>query len=82
MRSDARRNRTKLLEAARACFAATDDAISLEAIARDAGVGIGTLYRHFPTRAARVEAGYAGELDDVTASAPRLLDQLPPESAL
>jgi AcrR family transcriptional regulator len=81
-RADARRNREKLLAAARAAFTAADDPVALEAIARDAGVGIGTLYRHFPTREALVEAVYAAELDDVTTSAPALLAQFPPEIAL
>nr|WP_245997616.1 TetR/AcrR family transcriptional regulator [Streptomyces armeniacus] len=54
----------------------------MENIARAAGVGIGTLYRHFPTREALVEAVYAAELDDVTDSAPALLDRHPPEEAL
>ncbi|TMR34326.1 TetR/AcrR family transcriptional regulator, partial [Nonomuraea zeae] len=81
-RADARRNREKLLAAARAAFAAADDTVALEAIAREAGVGIGTLYRHFPTREALVEAVYGAELDDVTTSAPALLAELPPEAAL
>ncbi|MEU0533277.1 TetR/AcrR family transcriptional regulator [Amycolatopsis tolypomycina] len=83
VRSDARRNRDKLVEVARAAFAAADDGtVALEAVAREAGVGIGTLYRHFPTREALVEAVYAAELDDVTASAPVLLETLAPEEAL
>lgn len=81
-RADARRNREKLLTAARAVFAAADGAVPLEAVAREAGVGIGTLYRHFPTREALVEAVYGAELDDVTGSAPTLLAELPPEAAL
>jgi AcrR family transcriptional regulator len=82
VRSDARRNREKLVAVARAAFATADGTVALEAIAREAGVGIGTLYRHFPTREALVEAVYAAELDDVTASAPALLEELPPEAAL
>lgn len=81
-RADARRNREKLLTAARAVFAAADDTVALEAIAREAGVGIGTLYRHFATREALVEAVYAAELDDVAASAQTLLSELPPPAAL
>ncbi|MEV1174747.1 TetR/AcrR family transcriptional regulator [Nonomuraea sp. NPDC049784] len=54
----------------------------LEAIARQAGVGIGTLYRHFPTRESLVDAVYAAELDDVTASVPTLLEQHPADVAL
>lgn len=82
VRADARRNRKKLIAAARTAFAEADDTVPLEGIARAAGVGIGTLYRHFPTREALVEAVYAAELDDVTASAAGLLDRLPPEAAL
>ncbi|MCF6473123.1 TetR/AcrR family transcriptional regulator [Nonomuraea sp. MG754425] len=82
VRAHARRNREKLIATARAAFAASDGTVPLEAVARDAGVGIGTLYRHFPTREALVEAVYAAELDDVTTSAPDLLDRLPPEAAL
>jgi len=82
VRSDARRNRDKLLAVARAAFATADGTVALEAVAREAGVGIGTLYRHFPTREALVEAVYAAELDDVTGSAPALLEALAPEEAL
>ena len=81
-RVDARRNRENLVAVARAAFAAADSAVPLEGIAREAGVGIGTLYRHFPTREALVEAVYAAELYDVTTSAPTLLDELPPDAAL
>jgi AcrR family transcriptional regulator len=82
LRADARRNREKLVAVARAAFAAADDTVPLEAIAREAGVGIGTLSRHFPTREALVEAVYAAELDDVARSAPALLAEFPPETAL
>ncbi|MGH3282148.1 MAG: TetR/AcrR family transcriptional regulator [Trebonia sp.] len=82
LRADARRNRDTVIAAARAAFAAADDSVPLEGIARDAGVGIGTLYRHFPTREALVEAVYGAELDDVTGSAPALLAKLPPDAAL
>lgn len=81
-RADALRNRDKLLQAARAAFAAGDDEVSLDGIAREAGVGIGTLYRHFPTREALVEAVYAAELDDATGSVAPLLQELPPDAAL
>nr|WP_310794847.1 helix-turn-helix domain-containing protein [Streptomyces sp. TLI_171] len=76
------RNRARLLTVARDAFAATDGTATLDAIAREAGVGIGTLYRHFPTREALVEAIYATELDAVVSSAPALLAELPPEAAL
>lgn len=75
LRADAARNRALLLAAARDAFDETDDdtSVSLEAIARSAGVGIGTLYRNFPTRESLVEALYRSELDDVVASADDLL---------
>ncbi|WP_419818163.1 TetR/AcrR family transcriptional regulator [Glaciibacter flavus] len=82
LRADAQRNRDRLVAAAQSAFAAADDTVPLEVIARDAGVGIGTLYRHFPTREALVEAVYAAELDEVTSSAPTLLATLPPDVAL
>ncbi|WNI26768.1 TetR/AcrR family transcriptional regulator [Streptomyces sp. ITFR-16] len=82
MRAHARRNREKLITVARAAFAAADDTVPLEGIAREAGVGIGTLYRHFPTREALVEAVYGAELDDIATSAPALLDRFPPDVAL
>ncbi|QMU76736.1 TetR/AcrR family transcriptional regulator [Streptacidiphilus sp. PB12-B1b] len=82
LRADARRNRDTLVAVARAAFAAADDTVPLEVIAREAGVGIGTLYRHFPTREALVEAVYAAELDDITSSAPALLETLAPDAAL
>lgn len=81
-RADALRNRDRLVQVARAAFAAANDTVSLEGIAREAGVGIGTLYRHFPTREALVEAVYAAELDDVTGCVAALLEDLPPDAAL
>jgi AcrR family transcriptional regulator len=82
LRADAQRNRDLLVSTARAAFTAADDTVPLETIARDAGVGIGTLYRHFPTRESLVEAVYAAELDDVTASAASLLSEMEPDAAL
>ena len=81
LRADARRNRDALLRAAAASFAAGDDP-TLEKIARDAGVGIGTLYRHFPTREALVEAVYRSELAAVCASVDGLLATHEPAVAL
>src|ERR1700758_2550165 len=79
VRSDARRNREKLIEVATSAFAAADGgSVSLESIARDAGVGIGTLYRHFPSREALVEAIYRTELADVAGAAEQLLKRHPP----
>jgi AcrR family transcriptional regulator len=82
-RSDARRNREKLLEVATAAFTAADGRpVSLESIARDAGVGIGTLYRHFPNREALVEAVFRTELAEVAETAGALLKRYPPKTAL
>lgn len=83
MRADAHRNRERLLAAATAAFAAADGtSVSLEAVARDAGVGIGTLYRHFPNREALVAAVYRTELAEVSESATELLQRHPPVVAL
>src|SRR6201987_157244 len=83
VRADARRNREKLLEVATAAFTAADGRpVSRESIARDAGVGIGTLYRHFPNRQALVEAIYRTELAEVAAAAEQLLKRHPPKTAL
>lgn len=82
MRADAARNREKLLAAAAEEFALRGSSASLEAIAKRAGVGIGTLYRHFPTREALVAAAYAAEVDDLRAAADELLAQYPPDEAL
>jgi AcrR family transcriptional regulator len=65
MRADARRNYDLLVHAARDAFRDTEADTSLEQIARRAGVGIGTLYRHFPTRLALLEAVYRDEVDDL-----------------
>src|SRR5580700_8347477 len=81
-RADAERNRARLLDAARAAFASGQVPVTLEQIARDAGVGIGTLYRHFPTREALVEALYRKELADLCAAAGELLESQAPERAL
>ncbi len=81
-RADGQRNRERLLEAAKAAFAEAGPDISLDEIARRAGVGIGTLYRHFPTRDAIVEAVYRREVAQLADAATRLLDELPPGAAL
>ena len=62
LRADARRNRDRLVESAVRAFTQGGLDATLESIAKDAGVGIGTLYRHFPTREALVEAAYRTEL--------------------
>ncbi|HEY1863945.1 MAG TPA: TetR/AcrR family transcriptional regulator, partial [Roseiarcus sp.] len=81
-RADAQRNRDSLLEAAKAAFAEAGPEASLDEIARRAGVGIGTLYRHFPTRDAVVEAVYRREVQQLADAAPRLIESLPPAEAL
>jgi AcrR family transcriptional regulator len=81
-RADAQRNRQRLVEAALAAFSSDGEKVALETIARDAGVGIGTLYRHFPSREALVEAVYRSELARLCSGAGELLDALPPDDAL
>lgn len=80
-RADARRNYDKLIEAARSAFADKGADTSLEEIARRAEVGIGTLYRHFPSRPALLEAVYVGEVEALCQSAEDSRD-LPPWDAL
>lgn len=81
-RADAERNRMRLLEAARAAFASGGTGASLEDIARSAGVGIGTLYRHFPTRDALVSEVYRNEAAKLADAARQLANGLPPLDAL
>ncbi|MET4781396.1 TetR/AcrR family transcriptional regulator [Glaciihabitans sp. UYNi722] len=81
LRADAQRNRERVIEAARAAFAESDS-VPLEHIAREAGVGIGTLYRNFPNRESLLEAVYAAELISVTTNAEDLLARYAPEQAL
>jgi AcrR family transcriptional regulator len=82
LRADAQRNRDRLLEAAVRAFSQDRPDVTLDAIAKDAGVGIGTLYRHFPTREALVEAAYRSELDRLCDATAGLLRDLPPDQAL
>jgi AcrR family transcriptional regulator len=82
LRADAARNRQKLIEAAGDAFSESGTDVSLEAIAKRAGVGIGTLYRHFPTREALVEAVYRNEVAQVSAAAEELLAEHPADIAL
>lgn len=81
-RADSLRNRERLLAAARTVFVETGADAPLEEIARRAGVGIGTLYRHFPTREALVAAVYARELEQLGAAADSLLATRPAGEAL
>lgn len=82
LRPDARRNRERLLAAAAEAFATDGIGTSLEEIARRAGVGIGTLYRHFPSRDALVAAVYRREVELLCDPVPELLDEMPPDEAL
>src|SRR5947209_5087230 len=79
-RADARRNYEKVLTAAREAFAEGGESTALEEIARRADVGIGTLYRHFPTRQALLEALYVNEVEEVCRSAEQLEDADPWEA--
>jgi AcrR family transcriptional regulator len=81
LRSDAQRNRDEILAAAVVAFTRDANA-SLEGIARAAGVGIGTLYRHYPTREALFEAAYRKEIEKLCRTAPALLEKHPPDVAL
>jgi AcrR family transcriptional regulator len=81
-RSDALRNRERLLDAAKAVFSAGGAEASLEAVARRADVGIGTLYRHFPTREALYEAVYRHEVEQLGELAERLNGEASPVEAL
>lgn len=81
-RADAVRNRELLLTAASKTFAAAEAFPSMRAIAREARVGIATLYRHFPSREALVEAVYEHQVQRLTRGADELLQQFPPEEAL
>ncbi len=80
-RADAVRNVALLVAAARTAFAAKGPSASLDEIARTAGVGPGTLYRHFPTRHALLEAVYREVVDELCAEGERLLVTLPPDEA-
>jgi AcrR family transcriptional regulator len=81
VRADARDNRARILATARAALA-DDGATSLNQIAKAAGVGAGTLYRHFPNREALVLAVYQDEVERLVDSVPRLLEAEPPLDAL
>ncbi|MEW9553841.1 TetR/AcrR family transcriptional regulator [Nonomuraea sp. NPDC050783] len=81
-RADAARNRDQLLAVATRVFASADAEPSMRAIAREAGVGIATLYRHFPTRESLVDAVYRDQVVRLTTGARELLGQLPPAAAM
>ena len=81
-RADGVRNRERVLEAAKAVFSAGGSDASLETVAKRAGVGIGTLYRHFPTREALFEAVYRREVDQLSELAEQLKNAPEPVDAL
>ncbi|HWB32954.1 MAG TPA: helix-turn-helix domain-containing protein [Acidobacteriaceae bacterium] len=81
-RADAERNRQRILEAAREAFTRDGAAASLDDIARRARIGPGTLYRHFPTRDALIEAVYRHEVEKLAAAAPRFSATMRPLDAL
>ena len=81
-RSDAQRNRERILETAKAAFTHHGAAASLDEIAKQAGVGAGTLYRHFPTRDALIEAVYRSEVEKLAAAGRDFAAAQPPIEAL
>src|ERR1700678_1480967 len=81
-RTDALRNRERILEVAKQAFTRSGANASLDDVARDAGVGAGTLYRHFPTRDALIEAVYRTEVEKLAAAEGKFAESLPPLEAL
>jgi AcrR family transcriptional regulator len=82
LRRDAQRNRARILEVAKEAFTQFGADASLDDIAKQAAVGAGTLYRHFPTRDALIEAVYRSEVEKLAASARKLSETMPPIDAL
>jgi len=81
-RTDAQRNRERILDVAKEAFTRSGANASLDDIAKDAGVGPGTLYRHFPTRDALIEAVYRTEVEKLAAAERKFADSMPPIEAL
>src|SRR5450755_517944 len=81
-RADAERNRERILEVAKEAFARHGANASLDDIAKEAGVGPGTLYRHFPTRGELLEAVYRTEMEKLAAAEQKFAEELPPVEAL
>jgi AcrR family transcriptional regulator len=81
-RSDAQRNRERILDVAKEAFARSGANASLDDIAKEAGVGPGTLYRHFPTREELLEAVYRSEVEKLAAAERKFAETLPPIEAL
>ena len=82
VRADAQRNRERILEVAKKAFTRDGASASLDEIARKAGIGSGTLYRHFPTRDALIEAVYRSEVEKLAAAEERFAAAMPPLDAL
>jgi AcrR family transcriptional regulator len=82
LRSDAERNRKRILEVAKAAFTRYGADASLDEIAKQTGVGAGTLYRHFPTRDALIEGVYRNEVEQLAAAAGRFAEVMSPIEAL
>ena len=81
-RADAQRNRERILEVAKEAFTRSGANISLDDVAKQAGVGPGTLYRHFPTREALLEAVYRTEVENLAAAERKFAEAMPPIEAL
>src|SRR5437764_4198713 len=81
-RTDAQRNRERILEVAKQAFSQSGANTSLDDIARDAGVGPGTLYRHFPTREELLQAVYRTEMEKLASAEQKFAEELPPIEAL
>src|SRR6201984_3448262 len=81
-RTDAQRNRERILEVAKEAFTRSGANASLDDIAKGAGVGAGTLYRHFPTRDALIEAVYRTEVEKLAGAEKKFSETLPPIEAL
>jgi AcrR family transcriptional regulator len=81
-RADAQRNRERILEVAKRAFTRSGASASLDDIANDAGVGPGTLYRHFPTREELLQAVYRSEMEKLAAAERKFAQSMPPIEAL
>jgi AcrR family transcriptional regulator len=81
-RADAQRNRERILEVAKQAFTRSGANASLDDIASEAGVGPGTLYRHFPTREELIQAVYRSEMEKLAAAERKLAQSMPPIEAL
>lgn len=82
LRKDAQRNRERILEVAKDAFTRSGANTSLDEIVREAGIGPGTLYRHFPSREALLEVVYRSEMEKLAAAEEKFARELPPVEAL